>query len=67
MHLAIAEKILALYQQNYMGLNVSDFHTKLKQVHGIRVDYSWLKIALRGAGLLGNGRRNRPPDPGPGV
>jgi transposase len=65
--LAIAEKILALYQQNYMGLNVSGFHKKLKQVHGIRVDYAWLKIALQGAGLLGNGRRNRPPDPGPWV
>ena len=63
--LAIAEKILALYQQNYMGLNVSGFQKKLKQVHGIRVDYAWLKIALQGAGLLGNGRRNRPLDLGP--
>ena len=62
-HLAIAEKILALYQQKYMGLNISCFHKKLKQTHGITVDYSWLKLAIQGAGLLDNGRRNRPPDP----
>lgn len=56
--LAIAEKILALYQQDYVGFDISNFHMKLKQVHSISVDCSWLKLALQGAGLLGNGLRN---------
>jgi len=59
----MAERILALYQQNYVGFDITDFHMKLKQVHGISVDYSWLKLALQGAGLLGNGSRNRRQSP----
>lgn len=62
-HLAIAERILALYQQNYVGFDIDDFHMELKQVHGISVDYSWLELALRGAGLLGKDLRNRPQSP----
>jgi len=44
-HLAIAERILASTNRNYVGFDISDFHMKLKQVHGISVDYSWLKLA----------------------
>jgi transposase len=50
--LAIAEKILALCQQDYMGLDINRFHKKLKQIHGIRVDYAWLKQFLSNGGSL---------------
>jgi len=52
-----AEQVLALYQQNYFDLNVRHFHEKLKREHGIDVSYTWVKLALQGAGLM---RRNSP-------
>ncbi len=50
--LPTAEKVLALYQQSYYGLNATRFHRKLRSEHGIRLSYSWVKQALYGAGLL---------------
>jgi len=50
--LPTAEKVLALYQQSYSDLSVRRFHQKLRADHGIRLDYSWLKQALQGAGLI---------------
>jgi len=50
--LPIAEKVLALYQESYSGMNVLRFHQKLQSEHGIRVSYSWVKQALLGAGLV---------------
>jgi transposase len=50
--LPTAEKVLALYQESYSGLNVLRFHQKLQSEHGIRVSYSWVKQALLGAGLV---------------
>ena len=50
--LPTAEKVLALYQESYSGLNVRRFHQKLRSEHGIRLNYSWVKQALLGAGLV---------------
>jgi transposase len=49
--LGTAEKIFALYQGKYAGMNVWRFCQKLSTEQGIRVSYSWLKQALAGAGL----------------
>jgi len=38
-----AERVLALYRDQYFDLNVRHFHEKLKEVEGIRLSYSWVK------------------------
>jgi transposase len=66
-----AERVLALYRDQYFDLNVRHFHEKLKEVEGIRLSYSWVKQALQGAGLVarkkkrGPHRRRRPRRPLP--
>lgn len=50
--LVTAETILGLYQQRYGGLSARRFHQKLGSEHGIRVEFSWVRQALQGAGLL---------------
>jgi hypothetical protein len=45
-----AEKVLALYQQRYFDLSVRHFHEMLRDKHDVRLSYSWVKQALRGAG-----------------
>ena len=68
-----AERVLALYCDQYFDLNVRHFHEKLKEVEGIRLSYSWVKQALQGAGLVarkkkrGPHRRRRPRRPLPGM
>jgi hypothetical protein len=68
-----AERVLALYRDQYFDLNVRHFHEKLKEVEGIRLSYSWVKQALQGAGLVarkkkrGPHRRRRPRRPLPGM
>jgi len=70
--LALVEQVLALYQEKYFDLNVRHFHEKLRERHGIRLSYTWVKKALQGAGLVGRGgkrgvhrrRRERRPLPG---
>src|SRR5262249_15485197 len=53
--------------------NVRHFHEKLREEHGIRISYSWVKSALQGAGLVkkqrrrGTHRRRRPRRPLPGM
>ena len=47
-----AERVLALYREQYFDLNVRHFHEKLREVEGIRLSYSWVKQALQGAGLV---------------
>jgi transposase len=44
-----AEKVLELYQERYFDLSVLFFHKKLRDEHGIRISYSWVKQALQGA------------------
>src|SRR5713226_10061290 len=45
------EKVLGLYQEKYFDLNVRHFHEKLREEHGITSSYTWVKLALQGAGL----------------
>src|SRR5213594_3765636 len=51
------EKVLGLYQEKYFDLNVRHFHEKLKEEHGITLSYTWVKLALQGAGLVKKGRK----------
>jgi transposase len=68
-----AERVLALYRDQYFDLNVRHFHEKLKEVEGIRISYSWVKQALQGAGLVprrrkrGAHRKRRPRRALPGM
>ena len=68
-----AEKVLQLYQEKYFDLNVRHFHEKLREGHGIHLSYTWVKLALQGAGLVKKGRKRgvhrkrRPRRPLPGM
>lgn len=67
------EEVLQLYQEKYFDLNVRHFHEKLVEEHGIRLSYTWVKLALQGAGLVkkapkrGVHRKRRPRRPLPGM
>jgi hypothetical protein len=71
--LAVVEKVLELYRETYWGCNVRHFHEKLAEQQDIRVSYTWLKLALQGAGLIAKGRKRgqhrqrRPRRPLPGM
>jgi hypothetical protein len=52
-----AEEVLRLYQEKYGDLNVRHFHEKLQEGHGIELSYTWVKLALQGAGLVKKGRK----------
>src|SRR4029077_21281109 len=59
--------------EKYFDFNVRHFHEKLAEEHGVRISYTWVKMALQGAGLVkkqrrrGTHRRRRPRRPMPGV
>ena len=55
--LALAEKVLCLYREKYYDLNVLHFHEKLQEQHGIALSYTWVKLALQGAGLVAKERK----------
>ncbi len=69
----VLEEVLGLYQEKYFDFNVRHFHEKLREEHGIRLSYTWVKRALQGAGLVRKGRRRgvhrkrRPRRPLPGM
>jgi transposase len=71
--LETVERVLGLYREKYFDLNVRHFHEKLQEKHGIPLSYTWVKLALRGAGLVKQGRRRgvhrrrRPRRPLPGM
>jgi transposase len=71
--LATVEQVLGLYREKYFDLNVRHFHEKLCEQHGIELSYTWVKLALQGAGLVARGRRRgvhrkrRPRRPLPGM
>lgn len=48
----MAEKVLRLYREEYQGWNVRHFHEKLREEHGIKLSYQWVKCALQMAGLV---------------
>lgn len=54
------ERVLGLYQEQYFDFNVRHFHEKLVEEHGIDLSYTWVKLALQGAGLVSARRRRRP-------
>jgi transposase len=68
-----AEKVLRLYREKYFDFNVRHFHEKLAEEHGLQISYTWVKMALQGAGLVnkqrrrGTHRRRRPRRPLPGM
>ena len=55
--LKVAEEVLQLYGEKYADLNVRHFHEKLGEAHGIELSYTWVKLALQGAGLVKKGRK----------
>src|SRR5512143_252620 len=55
--LATVEEVLRLYQERYHDFNVRHFHEKLREEHGIRLSYTWVKLALQGAGLVKKARK----------
>jgi len=71
--LELAERVLALYREKYFDFNVRHFHEKLREQHGMALSYTWVKLALQGAGLVGKQgrrgvhRRRRPRRPLPGM
>jgi transposase len=71
--LAQVEAVLRLYQEQYFDFNVRHFHEKLQAEHGIKLSYTWVKLALQGAGLVKQGRKRgvhrkrRPRRPLPGM
>ncbi len=71
--MALVEQILGLYREKYFDLNVRHFHEKLRAEHHIELSYSWVKLALQGAGLVERGRqrgvhrKRRPRRPLPGM
>ena len=70
---ALVEQVLGLYRDRYFDLNVRHFHEKLQHEHQIELSYSWVKLALPGAGLVRRGRKRgehrqrRPRRPLPGM
>ena len=67
------EAVLRLYQERYSDFNVRHFHEKLGEEHEIELSYTWVKLALQGAGLVkkarqrGVHRKRRPRRPLPGM
>ena len=67
------QEVLELYREKYFDFNVRHFHEKLVEEHGIDLSYSWVKLALQGAGLVkkqrrrGTHRRRRERRPMPGM
>jgi transposase len=70
---AQVEQVLGLYRDRYFDLNVRHFQEKLHSDHAIELSYTWVKLALQGAGLVGRGRKRgvhrkrRPRRPLPGM
>ena len=52
---AIVKEVLRLYREEYADFNVSHFHEKLVEDHGIALSYEWVKKALQTAGLVSKG------------
>jgi hypothetical protein len=71
--MALVAQILGLYREKYFDLNVRHFHEKLRAEHQIALSYTWVKLALQGAGLVERGRqrgvhrKRRPRRPLPGM
>jgi hypothetical protein len=49
--------VLRLYRKEYADLNVRHFYEELREAHGIDLSYTWVELALQGAGLVAKGRK----------
>jgi len=67
------EKVLQLYRERYFDFNVQHFQEKLREEHGLKYSYTWVKTALQEAGLVerrqkrGSHRKRRPRRALPGM
>jgi len=50
------KEVLRVYREEYSDFNVSHFHEKLVEDHGITLSYEWVKKALQTAGLVSKGK-----------
>lgn len=48
--LETVRRVLCLYREQYRGYNVAHFCDQLRERHGIRLSYQWIKTALQTAG-----------------
>ena len=73
MPVAVLEQVLHLFQEKYHDFSARHFHEKLVEVEGLTVGYTWVKLALQGAGLVkkakrrGGHRKRRPRRTLPGM
>ena len=51
------EEVFRLYREKYYDFSVRHFHEKLTEEHGFELSYSWVKLALQGAGLVTKARQ----------
>lgn len=51
------EEVFRLYREKYYDFSVRHFHEKLTEEHGFQLSYSWVKLALQGAGLVAKARQ----------
>lgn len=67
------QTILTLYREKYRDFNVKHFHEKLQGDHGVKLGYTFVKLALQSAGLVakephrGTHRKRRERRPLPGM
>ena len=64
---AEVEQVLGLYREKYFDLNVRHFHEKLREEHGIRLSYTWVKLALARSGVGEEGAQARGASPAAGA
>ena len=50
-----AEEVERLYRERYQGFTVKHFHEHLIKDHGFGWGYTWLKLHLQWAGVVGKG------------
>ena len=50
------KEVLRLYREEYRDYNVSHFHEKIVEDHGVALSYEWVKKALQSAGLVSKGK-----------
>lgn len=56
---AVVEEVLALYREKYFDFNIRHFCEKLREGHGIRLSYTWVKTLLQGSGLVAKQKGRR--------
>jgi hypothetical protein len=53
---AEVQRILRLYREHYQGFNVRHFHQLTRRDHAVTLSYTFVKLALQAAGLVGKRR-----------